>query len=805
MLELDKTTTFNPLPQHEAEQKIEQQLINLLKQGDEAQRCYSAQTITSSQLSTAHQALADNLYHPDPDVVIDSASALGKIEHSHIEQLEEVARHHPDGDARLAALTALSDRISNPRVATLFRELALGRQEDDWGLSSDWDEWWDIQLKAVEVLVTTSDINNLPLLLTILEQDPEPELTSLIYNGIARIDVNWIVDKLPQVGLVTKRKLVKSLAHNDSQMARAFLFKQLKSDDSELKKIAIENLANKNAKEYLWDIIQCLTDPHPSVQKQALTAIEALNCSSSLDYQRLVQLAKQAPETAKPAIIQLLLPLAELLPANDLQWLIDLCAGEHHESAVAAMTLLSKLNLEVQDQLDVIEVLINRAKKRTTPLLTRCDAIRLLPRFPLHHQVSLSMLQSIVESYDQADRKLEQDPSLRQASLEVIAHTKHQSFQQIFRRLLLGKQAFSNQIEVTQLNPPQDNAQPRNALEEHTDEVNSQDDLANILANYDTDAITQPNSDHIILDSEPNELEITEAQIQTSTLGAISKANIEAMLQDGTQPQQDDPSTSIMEMVEGMDEHLQSYGDMVKANFESADNLNLNRKKIARLPQASNKTLAIRALGKGDEENNADLLIEGLLGASHHEIREIFQALTQLKARHPKLKSPNNGIGAAGNAMHYGDDLTKQAAAHFLAHMPVNKAVPMLTLGATDPNEHVRYCCLSALETLLNKGIRSAEKIHIIRECALTSLLDTAGGVRRQALLLLTKINLNSYNENDINTLIKLAIDDDECNVLASQVLKPFRSQILSYLAPKLSNLSEHNQPFALRLIGAVL
>ncbi|MDN3685310.1 hypothetical protein QW180_23810 [Vibrio sinaloensis] len=55
-----------------------------------------------------------------------------------------------------------------------------------------------------------------------LEQDPEPELEAVLYQGIAQLDPSWITDQLLHSPLMTKRKLLKkSLRFSNAQIAKA--------------------------------------------------------------------------------------------------------------------------------------------------------------------------------------------------------------------------------------------------------------------------------------------------------------------------------------------------------------------------------------------------------------------------------------------------------------------------------------------------------------------------------------------------------------------------------------------------------
>ncbi|KRT59067.1 HEAT repeat-containing protein, partial [endosymbiont of Ridgeia piscesae] len=59
--------------------KAEQALIELMKNGDEADRCYAARTLGTLHSQNAVETLIAHLTDEDIDVCVDAAEALGRI------------------------------------------------------------------------------------------------------------------------------------------------------------------------------------------------------------------------------------------------------------------------------------------------------------------------------------------------------------------------------------------------------------------------------------------------------------------------------------------------------------------------------------------------------------------------------------------------------------------------------------------------------------------------------------------------------------------------------------------------------
>lgn len=775
-------------------------LVELLKNGDEAQRCYSARALHSRILVADNSAIVetvlnDNLYHEDPDVVVDSAMALARLSIGDVSRLTEVTKFHPEADARLAALEALDNMMFIPEVEQLCIELAKGRRaEDNWGGDSDWDDWWDIQLKAVNSLSThhqkckNTNPDVVAVFKEILESDPEPELESKLYQGIAHYDVNWIIERLIIAEPASKRKLVKSLFFSADNMAKVFLFKQLDSPDAVIRKLAIEGLTKKAASEYFWDIVRCLQDEVFSVQKAATLALKAFSLASDIDQERLLNYIERSDSAARPLLFELLGNSGDL-NSDKTDKALELLASSTPSSLLAITTLLLNSSLTFDQKQNLLELYKRAMSSSASDTATLSALIRQSSKIEGYDSALLSLLQDYIGRVDEQTLEYYYNATIRQSSYDALARSKYPACKQLIKNALFGVDAYSDSIAIDLIEPELTDTTKKDADHEvpveALDESASENELASLLDQYE-EKIDTP---------------LSVVNTPSSTLGAIQQANIESELTpDKNEPEQ---QQRIIDMVEGLDPELGDYAQLVKDNFDTADNLDLNRRKIAKLPMFSNKLIAIKSLGQADSDDAAQWLIESILGAQPNELREVFLSLKRLKIARPNNKIVENGLGAAGNIVYHGDDLTKQAAISLLSVMPASKAIPLLIYSLTDKNDHVRLCSLVALESHMKQvKLNQRDMVSMaINQC----LLDKSAGVKKQAL------KLAALNRGKVDValtdLVEVAVDDEECHKVAESVFSSdeYRVEVLDLLSNQLSELCDHRQPNAIKLIGLLM
>ncbi|OLQ75248.1 hypothetical protein BIT28_09965 [Photobacterium proteolyticum] len=796
------------MPNHESTQTINSgsqlainQLLQLLEQGDEAQRCYSAQAVGQARITDAAPSLNTCLYHTDPDVVVDAVDALAKLAVGDIDTLEDIALHHPESDARLAALEALSAQAGGAeqaRITTILMSFASGRPEgDDWGVSSDWDDWWDIQLKAVQLLAKKPDEETVRLFFLLLEDEPEPELESALYYGIGQVSPQWLNDRYQTGRVMTRRKLIRALAQSDSKIATIQLFKAMSDEDPEIRRAAVEALCRRKAIEYQWDIVLRLCDQEQRVREAAEAGLDVMGELDKLSQAKLYSLAQKAPGAALSTILALMACHVDAPDSECLEWIAEQL---HHDDpavvyAAADFFASTKYEGDVYSEL-AVQRCLKHVERTTLPVSLRADYIRLLSKLVCQRDAFLAAVYPVMQYIVNDEQN---DGVLRQAALDLLARISSYKGQQYLRELILGLAAKGELIPVNQLDTDESVQESGNRKAEETAsaeavELNSEsspEPASDILELEQLLAAHEEKFSALAEDDLP-------AATPTSTLAAIQQTNVEAMLSCPKEEQA--PEQHVLDMIEELPDNYTDYTEIVRDHFDTSDKLELNRKKVAKLPQLGNKLLAMRALGSSEQPAAVPLLIESLLGAEPSEQVEIFGALARLAdtVNIPEIK---NAIGAAANTLYHGDNVSKQAATRYLAKMPLGKALPLLLLGARDQHEHVRICSLMAIEQQLEKHTVRQQDRPALNAALTKALHDPAGGIRKLALKLLADIDLKLH----LDILLEAAISNDEVNEIAASSLRHSKEEVLGKLAGLLPDLDDHRQPLAIKLAGGLL
>ena len=763
-------------------QEAYQALVHLLEQGDEAQSCYSAKAIADAQYHEALPQLNQCLYHPDADVVIDASKALGELQQGDIESLIDVAKNHPDGDARQAALIALSqqsclNQASHPetiKIISLFEYMAQGRLENDnWGISSDWDEWWDLQLLAVTLLSQVASTKAQPLFKQLLQSDPEPELEMALYNALAQLDLDYCQTLLETpLSLTQSRKIIRAISLNLSPEASIILFKQMtQSHDEEIKIMAIKALAKRSQLEYQWDLANQLCDSSSRVQACALEALTQLAVLPDISLSNLESFAQREQTSNLTSLLALIDQHPDTPSPHFLDWLsrllgqtslalaaLDKVSLDKERAAAQIIAHSVPLDLSLEDpnnaQLNehyqiAFERVLALAKETKTPIEMRIQLIHLLGEFK--HKAS-----SLINEYRFLLDPKHHDVMIRQACFESLqSFSKEPAYQALIMGLVLDAKDDGYRIDAQSIQPKK----PRSSDAKHS--VQQADENIQI----------------------------------SSTLAAIAQGNQATSLAPEMSHE-----VKISNMVADLEQEFEEYGNLVTGHFHAAHKLDLNRRKIAKRPQISNQILAIRCLIQCPYEFSAPLLIEALIGATAELQVELFNSMARV-AEQQGSGLLKNAFGALANVMYQGTSLSKQAATRLLGQLRSRQSLTLILLGTEDEDEHVRICSLMALKHHMDVKKSTLLPLLEIQRSLRTCLLDKAGGVRKLALPLLARLE----QEEDVINLLECAIHDEESHSIAAKSLLFAKDKSLSLLAQKLPHLENQPQYLAIQLTGQLL
>ncbi|WP_424969235.1 HEAT repeat domain-containing protein [Dinoroseobacter sp. S76] len=346
--------------------------------------------------------LTDALMDPDPDVRTDAMDALSRCAlPEHTELLVFSLEGDPVREVKRAALSGLA-RLRATSALDLIRALTLSRSEDRvaWeDENSDWEDWLDIQIAAIEALGEMRATEAIEDLMAARDDELGQTLDIPVFDALAKIGhdgVVWLLAILETEGGPARRRALTKLcqldpallvdhldrliASPDAQL-RAHVVGQMDPDDTRLAQLAAEDPAasvrigalQRVATEQPEKAIAALQDPAPEVQAAALDLIPAQldpELSTSLEDNMLAWLAqgpavlvratarhlpRRAPERAEAPLLALIADpqrpldarvsavksLATMEPAIETTRLVDLLGNPAQQIRTTVLVALT--------------------------------------------------------------------------------------------------------------------------------------------------------------------------------------------------------------------------------------------------------------------------------------------------------------------------------------------------------------------------------------------------------------------------------------------------------------------------------
>ena len=323
-------------------------LVRLLEVGDEADRCYACRALGVVGSPESVPALLERLRDEDVDVCVDAAEALGRVgDSTAVPALLDSLQNDPDGEVKTAVLEALG-RLGVNDVHEALLGVAARRPEhmlfDD---SDSWDAWWDMQLKAVEVLGRMRVARAAPVLEHILDDEEGQDIDSAVLKSLALLGQEGekrLARRLTEGDVRGRRRAAAALAHARTPSAVEMLGRAMLDRAPEVRVAAVEALGRVRAARYLPAIALLHRDGDPQVRAAAArtaTDLAAEADENALPVTELGALAADpAPEVRRVALGALV--RAPALP-DELRGTVEAALGDSDDSsAMAACQALAK-------------------------------------------------------------------------------------------------------------------------------------------------------------------------------------------------------------------------------------------------------------------------------------------------------------------------------------------------------------------------------------------------------------------------------------------------------------------------------
>ncbi len=251
-------------------------LCDVLLGGIDIHRVLAAQALGHIGGDEAVDALIKGLLDEDEDVRTDAATALVRLGDPKADkQLLENLIGDPCPEVKLAAMTALAATRNSEVVPWLLRILA-GRDEDivwdeDEFYATGWDDWLDMQLKAIEGLANLGVEEAVAGIVTAINDDEAQDITDTAMKALARIGPSGIeaLAAFLENGDARMRRhaaLVISRCHGP--IAQNAVVKAISDPSIEVRLAVAKGLAEKNPADERLEVL--LLDDQPEVRATAV-------------------------------------------------------------------------------------------------------------------------------------------------------------------------------------------------------------------------------------------------------------------------------------------------------------------------------------------------------------------------------------------------------------------------------------------------------------------------------------------------------------------------------------------------------
>ncbi len=306
--------------------KVISALADIVTSGIDVHRCQAAKALGQIGHPQAVEPLIAALLDEDEDVRTDAAEALAKIgDPAASDQLFENLLGDPCLEVKIAAVDALV-KAKDGRIAEWLGRVVKGRDEetawDDQGYyTSGWDDWVDIQIKAISALADLEEDRAVPEIVEAVKDDEVPDIAETAFKALTRIGPNGVeaVGKfLNDPVSRTRRRAASALAGASSEKARELYPYAFSDPSSEVRLAALRARAKIDPND-VWLAVM-LEDKDEDVRAEAVDLLGRVyptelaplleDPSPKVRAKTLVMLAKTKELSGEPEMV---LKMADLI------------------------------------------------------------------------------------------------------------------------------------------------------------------------------------------------------------------------------------------------------------------------------------------------------------------------------------------------------------------------------------------------------------------------------------------------------------------------------------------------------------
>lgn len=311
-------------------------LCEILRGGVDVHRVAAAKALGRIADRAAVAALVSALLDEDGDVRTDAAAALGEIgDPGAAPKLLENLLGDPCDDVKLAALDSLIT-LRSDLVAPWLVRLVRGRDpEIVWDESelyeSGWDDWTDMQVKAIQGLAEFGAIEAVPVIVAAVEDEFGQELTDVAFPALARLGeagIAALAGYLDSKDVRPRRRAAGVLAASNAPAAAGPVSRALKDRSAEVRVAALRALAARAP-----------SDPRLTpffVDRQPALRAETIRLLGEIYPARVAVLLKDSAHEVRVAALGLIAEAPRLFDAAEIGGVLRQHAKDESDDVAAA-------------------------------------------------------------------------------------------------------------------------------------------------------------------------------------------------------------------------------------------------------------------------------------------------------------------------------------------------------------------------------------------------------------------------------------------------------------------------------------
>ncbi|RDH84257.1 MAG: PBS lyase [endosymbiont of Escarpia spicata] len=687
-------------------EKTEQSLTDLLKTGDEADRCYAARTLGTLGSRSAVEALIKQLTDEDIDACVDAAEALGRIgDQQAVPALIKSLENEESGEVCTAVTTALG-QLGSEDAVTILKKVAVDRPDRiEW--EDDWDRWWDIQLAAVEALGNFGVEDATGTLLQIMEdetsQDIDPEIFAALAN-IKESGITALLELLANGSIMQRRRAARALGHSGNPEVTKALGQALRDESPEVRAAAATALADIDAHRYLPALLLLLRDPEDDVRSAAIEACNRLTKSSSADMDIIAEIT---PLLSDPS------SLVRAIVATTLSSLIQPRSLDEESLAAVADSLTDKIYDTAASACDLLGVngdpasldtLIATVRNKNLYSMVRRQATLAIGHIGILNADTIDLLKEAIADKEQPVRLAALDAL---TALDAIPTTEEETTEALQRPLDIVLAVIAGELELSPQETPQKVSQ---AVEFDPTPIKEQDRKAEDTVTETPDVLNAEtgtelaDSESLVLPEVPGRsVEPGEVNAAVSTLDAIALDNAEVTF--GVHEALPEPEVEF-------EQEIEDFLEVVEENKRVGERMTRGRRKIS--IEDDVRRLGVRVLIGNTDDASAAGLIQAL-NADNGVLRyEAALAIAETARLHPGLGSLMNAFGSLTTQLGLGDEDQRVACARAMGLLHNKAAMLPLLDVLNDPQTTLRTEAISALVELSISGDDPEKAGHMV-------------------------------------------------------------------------------------------